>query len=89
MHVELRDAAFALTVTLDYRAHAEHDLTERWATVLNGGTDTLSLEQVWSAQWHVPGGDQDSGAVWKTPRLRLDLGDFRRTVRRSSRADPP
>ena len=49
MHVELRDAAFALTVTLDYRAHAEHDLTERWATVLNGGTDTLSLERVWSA----------------------------------------
>lgn len=55
MHVELRDAAFALTVTLDYRAHAEHDLTERWATVRNGGTAPLSPEQVWSAQWHVPG----------------------------------
>ena len=59
LHVELRDAAFALTVTLHYRAHAEHDLIERWATIHNGGTDTLSLERVWSAQWHVPGGDHD------------------------------
>ena len=55
--VHLADAYYPFKVTLHYRVHAAHDLIERWATVSNHGDTPITLERVWSAQWHLPSGD--------------------------------
>ncbi|HNP71757.1 MAG TPA: alpha-galactosidase [Kouleothrix sp.] len=57
LRVRLRDSAYPLAVTLHYRAHERYDLIERWATVRNDGDAPVTLERVWSAQWHLPPGD--------------------------------
>lgn len=59
LSIELRDPAFALSVTLHYRAHAQYDLIERWATIRNGGPEEVLLGRAMSAQWHLPAGDGD------------------------------
>lgn len=57
LRIHLRDAAYPLRVTLHYRVHAEHDLIARWATAANAGDAPITIERIWSAQWHLPPGD--------------------------------
>lgn len=55
--VQLRDAVFPLSLTLHYRVHQRYDLIERWVTLRNAGNDLILLERIWSAQWHLPPGE--------------------------------
>ncbi len=59
LKVRLKDAVYPLSVTLHYRAHHEHDLIERWVTVGNDGQTDVTLDRVWSAQWHLQAGPSD------------------------------
>lgn len=52
--ITLSDAHYPLTVTLHYRVHPHYDLIERWATLTNTGDAPITLERVFSAQWHMP-----------------------------------
>ena len=54
LQVTLQDAVYPLAVHLHYRAHPETDLIERWARVENRGAEPVTLERVFSAQWHLP-----------------------------------
>ena len=54
LRIVLRDQHYPLRVTLHYRAHEHADLIERWATIQNHGEAPVTLERVFSAQWHVP-----------------------------------
>ncbi len=56
LRVTLRDDYYPLAVTLCYRAHAQHDLIERWAEISNEGDAPVNLERVFSALWHLPWG---------------------------------
>ncbi len=56
LDIHLRDTFYPLLVTLHYRVHTEYDLIERWVTVKNEGEKTVTLERVFSAQWHLPQG---------------------------------
>ncbi|NWF70865.1 MAG: alpha-galactosidase [Chloroflexi bacterium] len=57
LHVHLRDVYYPLRVTLHYAVYDAYDIIERWVTVQNEGAQPLTLERVWSAQWHLPPGD--------------------------------
>ncbi len=54
LRVHLRDAHYPVRVTLHYRVHEAHDLLERFVTVRNDGDAPVTLERVFSAQWHMP-----------------------------------
>jgi alpha-galactosidase len=54
--IVLEDSAYQLKATLYYRVHAAYDLIERWVVVENGGEAALELERIFSAQWHLPAG---------------------------------
>jgi alpha-galactosidase len=56
--IHLRDAGYPLRVTLRYRVRAEYDLIERAASVTNDGDSPVTIERVWSAQWHLPQAEQ-------------------------------
>ena len=56
VRIHLRDAYYPLRVTLVYRVHPDDDLIERWVEVSNEGSAPMTLERIWSAQWHPPGG---------------------------------
>jgi alpha-galactosidase len=58
LRVHLRDAAYPLRVTLHYRIHADYDLIERWVTATNEGDTPIAIERIWSAQWHLPLGEE-------------------------------
>ena len=57
LRLHLRDAHYAFRVTLHYRVHTAHDLIERYVTATNLGETPILLERIWSAQWHLPPGD--------------------------------
>lgn len=57
LRIHLRDAAYPLRVTLHYRVHADYDLIARWVTAANEGDAPITIERIWSAQWHLPPGD--------------------------------
>jgi alpha-galactosidase len=52
--IQLHDRNFPLRVGLHYRLHPKTDLLERWATFENLGTQPVTLERAFSAQWHLP-----------------------------------
>ncbi len=52
--LHLHDALYPLRVNLHYRAHVAEDLIERWVTVENLGSQPVTLERIFSAQWHLP-----------------------------------
>jgi alpha-galactosidase len=52
--VRLEDETYSVRVTLHYRVIEHLDLLERWVTVENAGAAPVTLERIWSAQWHVP-----------------------------------
>lgn len=54
LHIHLHDAVYPLRVTLHYRLHPTYDLIERWATLTNEGSDPMTIERAFSAQWHMP-----------------------------------
>ncbi len=56
LDIHLIDAYYPLHVTLHYRVHETYDLIERSVTVRNDGKDAITLERVFSAQWHLPAG---------------------------------
>jgi alpha-galactosidase len=56
LRVRLRDTAYPFEVTLHYRLHEGYDLIERAVTVSNAGDTPLTIERIWSAQWHLPPG---------------------------------
>jgi alpha-galactosidase len=57
LHIQLQDDYYPLRVTLEYRVHEEYDLIERSVTLHNAGDQPVTLERVWSAQWHLPVGE--------------------------------
>ncbi len=54
LQVVLKDSYYPLLVTLHYRIHPEFDLLERFVTVQNNSDTPVTLERIFSAQWHVP-----------------------------------
>jgi alpha-galactosidase len=56
LDVFLCDAHYPLRVTLHYRTLDAYDLIERWVSVINEGQEPVSIERVFSAQWHLPVG---------------------------------
>jgi alpha-galactosidase len=56
LHLHDRDYP-SLRVALLYRVHAPHDVIERAATLHNAGATPIVLERAFSAQWHLPSGD--------------------------------
>ena len=52
--IHLRDEHYPFLVRLHYRTHPAEDLIERWVTVENTGSEPITLERFFSAQWHVP-----------------------------------
>jgi alpha-galactosidase len=57
LDIHLRDTAYPFRLTLHYRLHTGHDLIERWVTAANDGDTPITIERIWSAQWHLPLGD--------------------------------
>ncbi len=58
LRIHLRDTVYLFHVTLHYRVHEAYDLIERCVTVTNAGDAPITIERIWSAQWHLPpGGD--------------------------------
>ncbi|HEX2622941.1 MAG TPA: alpha-galactosidase, partial [Phototrophicaceae bacterium] len=57
LSIQLHDEHYPLQVTLDYIVHPDFDLIERRVQVTNTGHEPVTLERIWSAQWHLPLGD--------------------------------
>jgi len=55
--IHLRDTVYPFRLTLHYRVHEAYDLVERWVTAANDGDMPVTIERIWSAQWHLPPGD--------------------------------
>jgi alpha-galactosidase len=54
IRIKLRDTYYPLQVILHYKTHANYDLIERWVEVINKGKEALTIERIFSAQWHFP-----------------------------------
>jgi alpha-galactosidase len=54
LRLSFHDAQYALLVTLHYRVHEDLDLIERRVTLENRGTEAMTVERAFSAQWHFP-----------------------------------
>ena len=77
LRVHLRDAHYPVRLTLHYRLHDAYDLLERFVTVHNDGDAPVTLERVFSAQWHLPLHDQYrlthlAGAWFKETQIHRD-----------------
>ncbi|GGJ53719.1 alpha-galactosidase [Deinococcus roseus] len=57
LEIVLQDDLTGLQVTLHYRIDEQADLIERWTTLKNTGSQTLTIERVFSAMWHLPAGE--------------------------------
>jgi alpha-galactosidase len=56
LRIHLRDTVYPFQVTLHYRVHEAYDLIERAVTATNMGDTPVTIERLWSAQWHLPSG---------------------------------
>lgn len=52
--IYLKDENYPFRVELHYRVHAEYDLIERWAVLINESDAPVTIERAFSAQWHLP-----------------------------------
>jgi len=52
--IYLIDSTYGLEVELIYRLIEEYDLIERWVNIKNKGNQSIQIEQILSAQWHLP-----------------------------------
>lgn len=57
LRLTLRDAVYALTVTLVYRVYAAEDIVTRHVVLHNAGAAAITMERAFSAVWHLPHGD--------------------------------
>ncbi|MBE0696035.1 MAG: alpha-galactosidase [Anaerolineaceae bacterium] len=57
LKLNFRDDFYPVQLSLHYRTHADYDLIERWVTLTNQGTQPVTIERIFSAQWHMPPGD--------------------------------
>jgi alpha-galactosidase len=55
--LHLHDAYYSFLLDLHYRIHEELDLIERWAVVTNTGDQPVTIERIFSSQWHLPPGE--------------------------------
>lgn len=55
--LSLEDEFYPVRIELHYQLHADYDLIERFATLHNGTEQPISIERIFSAQWHVPPGE--------------------------------
>jgi alpha-galactosidase len=82
LRIVLKDSYYPLVVTLHYVIHEEFDLLERFVTIENNTDAAVSIERIFSSQWHVPAHrnyslNHLSGAWFKETQLirePLDLG---------------
>jgi alpha-galactosidase len=51
-----KDAYYPLNIDLIYILHEKHDLIERKVRLTNTGQENISIERAFSAQWHLPAG---------------------------------
>jgi alpha-galactosidase len=58
LRVDLFDSVYPLRVSLRYRVHPDYDLIERYVTIKNVGDAPVTIERAFSAQFHLPVGDQ-------------------------------
>ncbi len=56
LDIGLCDAHYPLRLTLHYRVHEDYDLIERWASLTNEGVEAITIERIFSAEWHLPPG---------------------------------
>lgn len=56
LRIHMCDIHYPLSLVLHYRVWEEFDLIERFATIGNTGDTPVTLERIWSAQWHLPVG---------------------------------
>jgi alpha-galactosidase len=54
LHIRLHDKVYSLHVTLRYQVDIANDLIIRSASFTNAGSETIMLERVFSAVWHLP-----------------------------------
>ena len=52
--IGLQDIHYPVKVELHYRSHPQYDLIERWVEVENLGSETITIERIFSAMWHFP-----------------------------------
>lgn len=57
LDIALCDAYYPLSITLHYRTLDAYDLIERWVTIKNEGSEPITIERIFSAEWHLPYGD--------------------------------
>ncbi|HSV85393.1 MAG TPA: alpha-galactosidase [Levilinea sp.] len=55
--LHLHDAFYPFQLDLHYRIYEDLDLIERWAVVINTGEQPVTIERIFSAQWHLPRGE--------------------------------
>jgi alpha-galactosidase len=59
LRIILKDPAYGLQVTANYRVFPEQDITERWLTISNHGSSPVTLENAQSASVELPNGEYD------------------------------
>jgi alpha-galactosidase len=57
LHLRLRDTFYPLRLVLYYRLYEKQNLIERWATIENLGSETVTVSRFFSAAWHLPAGE--------------------------------
>ncbi len=90
LRIVLRDSYYPLTITLHYKIHVEYDLLERFVTVQNSGDTPVTLERLFSAQWHPPAHRQYrlshlAGAWFKETQMHREVLDSGTKVLESRR----
>lgn len=54
MVIHLADNHYAFHIDLHYKVYPEHDLIERFVSIKNKSEDVIEVEQIQSAQFHIP-----------------------------------
>ncbi len=52
--IKLKDAHYNLAINLNYKVIENHDLIERWTQVVNESENPVVIEEIYSAQLHIP-----------------------------------
>ena len=81
LSVTLKDIHYPFEVTLFYKVHEEFDVLERWQVAKNLGTEPITLERFYSAEFVLPGNGYHSinfngawGAEFRTYDEPVDSG---------------
>ncbi|MGL4373444.1 MAG: glycoside hydrolase family 36 N-terminal domain-containing protein, partial [Turicibacter sp.] len=52
--IHLEDSHYAFEIDLHYKVYPEHDLIERFVSIKNKSEDVIEVDQIQSAQFHIP-----------------------------------